>query len=81
MLKSKRLLLVSVRFTSVRVRFTSVRLIRVRFTSVKRTHIFLSSHPQHHSTLRYVRFLYVTYRHKLIILKVLDIQFAVNPSS
>lgn len=52
MLKSKRLLLVS-------VRFTSVHLIRVRFTSVKRTHILLSSHPQHHSTLRYVPLRYI----------------------
>lgn len=59
MLKSKRLLLVSVRFTSVRVRFASVHLIRVRFTSVKRTRILLSSHPQHHSTLRYVPLGYI----------------------
>lgn len=56
---SKRLLLVSVRFTSVRVRFNSVRLIRVRFTSVKRTRILLSSYPQHHSTLRYVPLRYI----------------------
>lgn len=49
--------------------------------SVKRTRILLSSYPQHHSTLRYVTLLYVTYRHKLIILEVFDIQFAVNPSS